>query len=157
MLITSIEELDAIRVECKTMVTKRAGLSATAAVIPIPGVDFGADVALLRDIVHKVNQKFGLSHEQIELLEPQLKGVILISITSVGSSLLGKMITKNIVSLLVKRAGARVAIKGIVKFVPFLGQAAAASISFGVMKKVGNAHINDCYDIAKQAVLTQSA
>ena len=46
MLPKSKTELDAIRDECKSMVTKRAGLSGAAAVVPVPGADIGADVML---------------------------------------------------------------------------------------------------------------
>jgi len=39
--------------------------------------------------------------------------------------------------------------------VPILGQALAASISFGAMKLLGNAHVDDCYAVAKKALLAQ--
>ena len=45
MLIRSLAELDRIRDECKSMVTKRSAVSAGAAAIPIPGLDIGTDVA----------------------------------------------------------------------------------------------------------------
>ncbi|SFE96790.1 hypothetical protein SAMN05428981_11152 [Bacillus sp. OV194] len=39
MIPKTIEELEAIRTECRVLVNKRASASAAAAVIPIPGVD----------------------------------------------------------------------------------------------------------------------
>ncbi len=43
-VIQTLEELEQVRRECRKMVTRRAGLSAGAAVIPIPGLDIGTDV-----------------------------------------------------------------------------------------------------------------
>ena len=69
MLPKSKTELDAIRDECKSMVTKRAGLSGAAAVVPVPGADIGADVMLLLEMIPMINRKFGLSPEQIDDLD----------------------------------------------------------------------------------------
>lgn len=52
-----------------------------------------------------------------------------------------------------KRVGIRLATKSVAKFIPILGQALAASISFGAMKMVGNSHVDDCYEVAKKAIL----
>jgi uncharacterized protein (DUF697 family) len=148
----TIEELNALRDECKSMVTKRAGLSATAAVVPIPGVDIGADVTLLLEMIPAINRKFGLTPEQIEDLDPQIKKIILVAITSIGSELIGKIVTTQLILQVLKRVGIRVATKSVAKFIPILGQALAASISFGAMKMVGNAHVDDCYEVAKRAI-----
>ena len=156
MLPHSLEQLDALRDECKSMVTKRAGLSAGAAVLPIPGLDLGADVSLLIEMIPAINKKFGLSPEQIEGLDPQIKRMILIGATSLGNGLIGKWVTQQLVMQMLQRLGVRVATKSVAKFVPFLGQALAASISFGTMKLIGNAHVDDCYAVAKKALLAQN-
>lgn len=155
MLPQTLEQLDALRDECKAMVTKRAGLSAGAAVLPIPGLDLGADVSLLIEMIPAINKKFGLSPDQIEGLDPQVKRVILVGATSLGNNLIGKWVTQQLVMQLLQRLGIRVATKSVAKFVPFLGQALAASISFGAMKMLGNAHVDDCYAVAKKALLAQ--
>lgn len=156
MLPRTLEELDALRDECKAMVTKRAGLSAGAAVLPIPGLDLGADVTLLIEMIPAINQKFGLSPHQIAGLDPKIKRIILIGATSLGNNLIGKWVTQQLVMQMLQRLGIRVATKSIAKFVPFLGQALAASISFGAMKMLGNAHVDDCYTVAKKALLMQN-
>lgn len=156
MLPQTLEQLDALRDECKAMVTKRAGLSAGAAVVPIPGLDLGADVSLLIEMIPAINGKFGLNPDQIEGLDPKIKRIILITATSLGSSLIGKWVTKELVMQLLKRVGIRVTTKTVAKFVPFLGQALAASISFGAMKMLGNAHVDDCYAVARKALLSQN-
>jgi uncharacterized protein (DUF697 family) len=146
----TIDELNALREECKSMVTKRAGLSAGAAVIPIPGIDIGADVSLLVEMIPAINRKFGLTPEQIDGLDPQIKKIMLVAISSMGSELVGKLVTQKLVMQLLKRVGIRVATKSVARFIPILGQALAASISFGAMRMVGNSHVDDCYEVAKK-------
>ena len=152
MLPRTIEELNAIRDECKSMVTTRATLSAGAAVVPIPGADIGADVTLLIEMIPAINRKFGLTPEQIDHLDPQIKKIILIAITSIGSEMVGKMVTKQLIMQVLKRVGIRVATKSVAKYIPVFGQVLAASISFGAMKLVGNSHVDDCYEVAKKAI-----
>ncbi|MBM7648695.1 uncharacterized protein (DUF697 family) [Bacillus ectoiniformans] len=151
----TIEELDQIKLECEKMVTKRASASAAAAVIPILGTDVAADVAMMSELLPAINKKFGLSHEQVEELDQETKRVLLVMITSAGSELIGKVITKQVITHLLKKVSTKIAVKQVAKFIPFAGQAAAAGISFSAMKYLGNSHINDCYDIAKKYIEQQ--
>jgi uncharacterized protein (DUF697 family) len=148
----SISELDRIKEECKSMVNKRASASAAAAVVPVPGVDVGADVAIMMELLPAINRKFGLSPEQIDQLDAAVKGQILVIISSLGSKLVGKFITKEAVVLLLKKIGTRVAVKSVTKFIPFVGQAVSAGISFGAMKYLGNSHIDECYEVCKRII-----
>ena len=149
MLITSLTELNQVREECKSMVTKRAAASSFAAIIPIPGTDIVADVGMLMTLLPEINKKFGLSNEQIEQLDEPNKIFIAQMIKKVGSLFAGKVITKELIMQLLKGMAKRIAVKQIVKYIPFVGQAAAAAISFAVMKYVGNSHVEECYAIIK--------
>jgi uncharacterized protein (DUF697 family) len=152
LLPRTVEELRVRRDECRSMVMKRAGLSAGATVIPIPGADIGADVALLLDLIPAINRRFGLTPEQIDRLDPQIRRITLLAISSVGSELIGKLVTRPLILQVLKRIGIRVTTKSVARFIPFLGQAIAATISFAAMRMVGNAHVDDCYEIARQAL-----
>lgn len=55
-MIQSIEELDAIKQSCRSMVTKSSRFSAGTAIIPIPGLDIGSDVAILLRLIPKINE-----------------------------------------------------------------------------------------------------
>ena len=155
MIPSSLKELERIRDECKSMVTTRAGLSAGAAIVPVPGADIGADVMLLLEMIPMINRKFGLAPEQIDHLDPQIKKLILVAATSIGSEMIGKLLTKEIILQVLKRLGIRVASKQVAKYIPILGQAVAATISFGAMKMVGNSHVDDCFEVAKRALEAQ--
>jgi len=148
----SISELDRIKAECNAMVSKRASASAAAAVVPIPGADVGADVVIMMELLPAINRKFGLSPEQIDQLDSEIKGRLAIIISSVGSELVGKYITKTVVAQLLKKMGVKMAIKQVTKYVPFVGQAVSAGISFGAMKYLGNAHIEECYAVCKRSM-----
>jgi len=148
----SIEELERIREECKSMATKRAGISAGAAIVPVPAADIGVDVALLLEMIPAINRKFGLDADQIDELDPQTKKMVLVLATSMGSELIGKAITKDIIVQILKKLGIRIASKQVAKYIPFLGQAVAATISFGAMKMLGNSHVDDCYEVARRAL-----
>lgn len=148
----TINELGRIRDECKSMVTKRATVSGAAAAVPLPGVDIGSDVALLLEMIPAISRRFGLSQEQIEAQDPQIKGLILVAITSVGSQMVGKAITKQLIMQLLKQVGVRVATKQITKWIPIVGSAISAGISFTAMKYLGNSHVDDCYSVAKRVL-----
>lgn len=155
MLPTTQKELDDIRAECQNLVTRRSLLSAGAAVVPIPGVDFGTDVAILLQLIPAINEKFGLTPDQIEKLNPELKKIAIVSGTSMGVGLLGRTIsTQQIISMLQRMGAKRLATKALAKYVPFAGSVVAASISYYILRKVGRSHINECYAVIQQKLLT---
>ncbi|MGO2263974.1 MULTISPECIES: hypothetical protein [Halomonas] len=151
-MIESREELEAIRKTCHSMVTRSSSLSAGTAIIPIPGVDIGSDVAILLRLIPKINDKFGLTPEQIEGLDTESKVMVMTAISNVGSKMAGKYITKKLVVSLLQKMGVKVAATGVAKYVPFVGSAVAGGISFTAMKYMGNSHVEDCYKIALAAL-----
>jgi uncharacterized protein (DUF697 family) len=152
MVPKSITELDRIKRECVSIVNKRASASGLAAAVPVPGADIAADVAIMMELLSTINKKFGLSQDQIDGLDPETKKMLLVIVTSIGSDIVGKLITKQLVAQLLKKVGARVAVKGVAKFIPIVGQLAAAGISFGAMKMLGNSHIEECYQVCKRLI-----
>lgn len=144
-----LAELAAIRQQCRALVTRSAGLSGVAAVVPIPAADIGVDITLFLKLLPEINRRFGLTPQQIAQLDARTKELILVSVTSIGSQAIGKVVTAELVMQLLRRIGIRVTLKTAAKWVPFIGQAAAASISFGAMRLVGNRHVEDCYRVAR--------
>jgi len=145
----TIVELDRIRRQCRRLVTTRSLMSAGAAVVPIPGADIVADVGLLASLLPDISRRFGLDHEQVEKLDPRLAERVFVVAASLGNNAIGRAATKRLVTSLLKRVGTRVATASAAKYVPVIGSGMAAAISFGAMKLVGNAHIDDCYRTAK--------
>ncbi|MBL0076596.1 MAG: hypothetical protein IPP41_11970 [Rhodocyclaceae bacterium] len=85
-----------------------------------------------------------MSQAQIDALDPQLKKIILVAATSIGSEVVGRFITQQILLRMLQKIGVRVASKSTLRFIPILGQAIAAGMSFGAMKMLGDAHVDDC-------------
>lgn len=152
MFITSIEELDAVRLRCKTMVRKRAMASSGMALLPVPGVDIAADVGLLLELLPSINRQFRLTPEQIERLDPQLKSFLYGVIKTTGSRVAGHVVTQQVVLAMLKKLGVRLTAKQALKFIPFAGQAAAAALSGSAMLLIGHAHIEECYAIVKKGL-----
>ena len=146
-MIRSLEELEAVKQSCRSMVTKSSSLSAGTAIIPIPGVSIGSDVAILMRLIPKINEQFGLSPEQIESLDTDTRLFIMTSISTTGSKMAGKYITRKLITLMFKKMTGRISAKSASSYVPFLGSAIAGGISFATMKYMGNSHIDDCYEI----------
>lgn len=153
MQITSLAELDRVADEARKLVTKRALVSAGAAVVPVPGADLLVDANILTKLLPDINQRFGLSKHQVEQLEPDRAKQIFLIAANLGNGVIGRSITRRIVTALVRRVAARYATKSVLRFVPFAGQVAAAGISFGAMKLVGNSHIDDCYETVKRTLV----
>ena len=144
------EELEQRREECLRLVNKRSLLSGVAAAVPLPGVDISADMAIMAELLGKINLQFGLSEKQIQALDMERKKVLLVIISSVGNELVGKTITTTLVRNLLKKTSSKLVAKQAGKFVPIIGQAASAGISFAAMNYLGRNHVEQCYQIALQ-------
>ena len=152
MLPKSVEDLEKVRRSCKTMVKKRAAASGGAALIPVPGADIAADVGMLLELIPAINRKFGLTPEQIDELDSSHKALIYVMIKKVGTDLVGRVITQQLVLVALKKVGIRMAAKQVLKFIPLAGQAAAVALSVAAMMYVGNSHVDECFDIARAAI-----
>lgn len=152
MLALTLNELDAIRTRCKAKVIRRASLSAGVAIVPLPGIDIGTDIAILMRLLPAISREFGLSTEQIEALDPETKRIVLVLVSTIGSALVGRVVTHELVTKLLKKLGLRVATATVSRAIPFLGQAVAGCLSFGTMKMLGYAHIRDCYEVARRTI-----
>lgn len=148
-MITSVTELGRIRAECSKFVTKRSLMAAGAAVVPIPGVDIVADISIMTTMLPEISKRFQLDHDQVEKLEPHVAQKVFVMASSLGNNVIGRNVTKRLVTALLRRVGKRVATASVAKYVPIVGSGVAAAISFGAMKMVGKSHIDDCYRTAK--------
>jgi uncharacterized protein (DUF697 family) len=143
-LTRSRAELDAAVARCRRMVTRRALASAGVALVPAPGIDVAADVALLTELIPAINREFGLTPEQIDTLNPRMKALVYKAIVTFGAAMVGRLITRELILQALLKVGVRVTAKTAARLVPVAGQAVAAGLSFGAMRLVGESHIRDC-------------
>lgn len=71
----------------------------------------------------------------------------------VGSVLIGKLITRDMVVRLARAAGMRMTATQAAKYVPLAGQAAAAALGYATLRYLGERHIQDCIRVVEQAEL----
>ncbi len=143
------EELERIRRECLKMSNKRALISAAASILPVPFTDVATDIMVLRDVIPKITQKFGLAKDQIDRYDPQLSIIIYQVATEIGSKIIGRLLTRDVIINLLKKMGIKkLTTKQIAKYMPLVGQAVSAGISYAGMTLVIRRHINECHRIA---------
>jgi uncharacterized protein (DUF697 family) len=142
---------------CRRTVKRRALVSAAAAVVPVPGLDLAIDVGLLLRLVDEINAAFGLTPAQIDALSPRAKAYAYQAITMVGSALIGRVVTRELVLLLLGRVGIRLSAGQAARLIPLAGQALSASLSFGALTYLGNRHIEDCERVVRQIQLEMQA
>jgi uncharacterized protein (DUF697 family) len=114
-------------------------------------------VLMLMDLLPAVNREFGLTPEQIEQLAPELKSFLYGVIKTAGTSIVGRTVTRQLVLGALKKISGRVAATQVLKFIPLAGQVAAAAISGFGMLYVGNAHVDECFEVTKKTLEFQPA
>ena len=97
LLPVSSEDIERVRERCRGLVRKRAAISAGVSVIPVPGVDIVADLSSFAVMVEEINRAFGLSPEQIDRLQPRMRIATYQAVAAIGSTLVGKIVTKELV------------------------------------------------------------
>ena len=145
-------DVEVIARGCRKLVTQRAMLSATAAVIPVPGLDLMVDVGVLTRMLEEINEAFGLTPMQIERLGEHRRFSVYKAISAVGGTAVGRTITREVIAIVVKQVATRVATKTAARYVPVAGQAVAATLSFAALKYLGEQHIKDCIAVANRVI-----
>ena len=141
--------LDSIREECRSLVKKRAFISAGAAVVPVPFLDVAVDASILSVLLPEISAKFGLAPEQIAVYDLKTKQIHWDELRKRGVQFVGLVVTRGAVRASIQGLAGRIAAKQVTKFIPLGGQLVAATLGYYVMRKVANAHIDDCYGLAK--------
>ena len=151
----SAAELDEVVRRCRKMVTRRALASAGAVLVPLPGADLAADIALLTQLIPAINREFGLTPDQIDDLSPRLKVLVYKAIVAFGGALVGRLITRDLILQALVRVGMRVTTKTAARLVPIAGQAVSAGLSYSAMRLVGDSHIRDCRRVIEEVFAEQ--
>jgi uncharacterized protein (DUF697 family) len=141
----------------KKLLNRRALTAAAASAVPVPGLDWAVDAALLSKLVPEINAQFGLTPQQIDQLNPGQRDKLQKAVSMVGSVLIGKFITRDLVVRAAQTIGLRLTAKTAAKFVPLAGQAVSALIGYAAIRYFGEEHIKDCVRVAKEVRLALPA
>ena len=141
--------LELVRAECLELVQKRSYYSAGAAVIPVPFLDVVIDVGILSQLIPEINARFGLAPEQVSVFDPATKQVHWAELKKRGIEFSGLVVARTAVKKSLNNVAAKYITKQVTKFIPLGGQLIAAGLGYFVMKKVAEAHVEECYNLAK--------
>lgn len=148
---TTQDELARCRERAEAIVKRKSLMSSTASVVPIPGLDFGVDIKLMRDIIEDVNKLYGLDHKQVNTLGDDLRERIFAAAAIQGSQFIGKKVSSAVLKIVIKDMAKRAAAKQ-TRWFPLVGQAISASISYYFMNKLGQDHIEKCEKVIKDII-----
>lgn len=151
------DALDRVAGRCRQRVRQRALLAAGVAMVPLPGIDWVTDVGVLVRLLPEISAAFGLSAEQVERLAPQRKVVVYKALSAAGGMVLGRVVTRELVMLLLKTVGLRLSAQQAAKVVPVAGQMVSAALTFSALKYVCEQHIRQCEAVARQLMLPAPA
>ncbi len=138
---------------CRRRVRQRALLAAGVAMVPVPGIDWVTDVGVLVRLLPEISAAFGLSAEQVDRLAPDRRLVVYKAISSGGGLLLGRLVTRDLVLMLLKTVGVRLSAQQAAKYLPVAGQVASAALTFSALHYVCEQHIRQCEAVARQLAL----
>lgn len=149
----SDEALQAAVKRSRKLLNKRAMVAAAASAVPVPGLDWAVDAAMLSKLIPEINKEFGLTPAQLDQLDPTKREQVQKAVTMVGSVLIGKLISRDLVIKAATTIGMRLTTKQLAKYVPFAGQIVAATVGYAAIRYLGEEHMKDCVRVAQQAQL----
>ena len=153
----STREIEAVAEHCRRLVGRRALLAAGVSMVPLPGLDWVTDVAVLMRLLPDINHAFGLTPEQIERLAPDRQVVVYKAISAGGGLLIGKLVTRDLVLRVLRLVGVRLTTQQAAKYVPIAGQAVSAVLTYSSLRYVCEQHIAQCVAISRQLMLPAPA
>lgn len=145
--------LAAAVIRSRKLLNKRAMVAAAASAVPVPGLDWAVDAAMLSKLIPEINREFGLTPQQLDQLDPTKRDQVQKAVTLVGSVLIGKFISRDLVLKAATKIGMRLTTKQLAKYVPFAGQIVAATVGYAAIRYLGEEHMKDCIRVARQAEL----
>lgn len=145
--------LEAAVKRSRKLLNKRAMVAAAASAVPVPGLDWMVDAAMLSKLIPEINKEFGLTPQQLDQLEPRKRDQVQKAVTMVGSVLIGKFISRDLVIKAATKIGVRLTTKQVAKYVPLAGQVISAAVGYAAIRYFGEEHMKDCIRVAKQAQL----
>ena len=108
---------------------------------PFFGADIAVDVGIYLKMFKDIRERYGIDDDDFRLYYalPVAKK-------------LAELLSKNGVLVLIKSFGTRFTAKTVLKYVPFLGQAASATISWKLAKYAGDDYNSKCYALATEVL-----
>lgn len=137
----------------RRLLHRRALAAGVAGALPVPGLDWAVDAALLTRLIPRISAEFGLLPDQIDRLDPHAQERVRKAVAMVGTVLIGRLVTQDLVLRAARTVGLRMTAAQAARFVPLAGQAASAVMGYAALRYIGEQHIRDCVRVAQAAQL----
>lgn len=141
----------------RQMLRKRAIFAGVAGAVPLPGLDWAVDAAMLARLLPKINAEFGLTPAQIDKLDVKEKERVQKAIAMAGSVIIGRVMTRDLVLRFARAVGLRLTTAQASKYVPLAGQLISGVLGYAALRYLGEQHIRDCVKVAQAAPLVLPA
>lgn len=141
--------LQAAVTRSRKLVRRRAVGAAVAGAVPLPGLDWAVDAAMLTQLLPEINRQFGLAPEQVSQLSGPDRAQVQKVATMAGSILVGRTITQKLAMRFARTIGMRLTLAQASKYVPLTGQAVAGVLGYSVLTLLAEQHIRDCVRVAR--------
>lgn len=135
----------------RRLLHRRALVAAAAGAVPVPGFDWAVDAALIAKLVPDINAEFGLTPEQLDALPVHKRDRLRQAIGLIGSMLIGKFITRDLILRATAALGVRLTAGQAAKVLPIIGLGVSAAIGYATIRSLGEAHIRDCIAVRQLA------
>jgi uncharacterized protein (DUF697 family) len=142
------DDFNALAAECRRLVRRRALWSAASSFVPIPGIDFITDVAVLSRLIADINARFGVTDEALARGSSgrrRFDRVFAYRLATSATSLLTvRVVTPGVLIAVLRLVGLRLTVMEATRLVPLVGQAIAAGIAYLALTRLADRHIEDC-------------
>lgn len=129
----------------KSLITNYCRLAALNGINPVPGLDIALDMSILFKMFADIRRVYGLTEGKLSkaaAVLPLAKQVMVYG-------------TEWGLAALLKNMGKRAISSRVVKFVPFIGQAVAATAGYLIVQKAGTKYLQDCQRLARELLKTE--
>lgn len=149
--------------EEKSIIAKKAvayGASAAAlnGINPIPGLDISLDIAILMTMSKEIQNIYGLDEKSIDELSKRMgNNANFTVIKAKAGQYATKFIAKEGIMLLLKRLSVSIGSKEVLKYIPFIGQIAAAGIGYKMTDSFGSDLIEESEALVHEILIKSEA
>lgn len=129
--------------ECAAYVEAAARTAALNALNPIPGADVAIDVGVVLLLLVRLRHAYGLGDQGVPY------ATLALPTLATPLRLLVEQSTRHGALLLLQRFAARRLAQQVLKYIPILGQAAAAGLGYTLASSAGARYAEDCAAVAR--------
>lgn len=131
-------------VQARKLISRRATATGLVSIIPMPGLGLIVDIAMVTRLIADINELFGLTPEQIAKLTPARQRVASQAIIALGTTAVGRAITRRMVFTLLRGVGVRVTASEATRAIPLAGQLVSGLLSYSALRIIGDRHVQQC-------------